>query len=109
MAMDQSKDHFFGRERLLREIVSGVLTPSQPASFSLVGSKLVGKSKLLTHLASPDGPLLGEAWDSWRPYRHQHGDRIVVVMVDCDWQEAQDDLLGHAAELVTKQVRAERI
>ncbi len=50
--MDLSKDQFFGRERLLREIVTGVLAPSQPASFSLVGSKLVGKSKLLGHLAS---------------------------------------------------------
>ena len=76
--MDLSKDQFFGRERLVREIVAGVLAPGQPASFSLVGSKLVGKSKLLGHLASPDGPLLGEAWEQWRPYRYQAGDRVVL-------------------------------
>jgi hypothetical protein len=107
--MDLSKDQFFGRERLLREIVTGVLAPSQPASFSLVGSKLVGKSRLLNHLASPDGPLLGSAWESWRPYRHQDGDRIVVVMVDCEWQDAQDDLLGTVAKRVMAQLQAEHI
>lgn len=107
--MELNKDQFFGRERLVREIVSGVLAPSQPASFSLVGSKLVGKSKLLSHLASPDGPLLGAAWEQWRPFRHQDGDRVVVVVVDCDWQEAQDDLLGHVAERITSQLHAERI
>jgi hypothetical protein len=109
IAMDLNKDQFFGRERLVREIVQGVLAPGQPASFSLVGSKLVGKSKLLGHLAAPDGPLLGDAWEQWRPYRYQAGDRVVVVMVDCDWQEAQDDLLGHVADQVAKQVRGERI
>ena len=46
---------------------------------------------------------------SWRPYRHQDGDRIVVVLVDCDWQEAQDDLLGAVANRVASQVQAERI
>lgn len=109
MSMDLSKDQFFGRERLVREIVTGVLAPSQPASYSLVGSKLVGKSKLLGHLASPNGPLLGDEWESWRPYRYQDGERIVVVRVDCDWQEAQDDLLGHVADRVTQQLRTERI
>lgn len=106
--MDLSKDQFFGRERLVREIVTGVLA-SQPASFSVVGSKLVGKSRLLAHLASPDGPLLGDAWESWRPYRHQDGDRIVVVLVDCDWQDAQDDLLEALATRVAAQLQTERI
>lgn len=107
--MDLSKDQFFGRDRTVREIVAGVLAPSQPASFSLVGSKLVGKSRLLGHLASSDGPLLGDAWESWRPYRYQDGERVVVVMIDCDWQEAQDDLLGHVADRVANQLRSERI
>lgn len=109
IGMDLNKDQFFGRERLVREIVAGVLAPSQPASFSLVGSKLVGKSKLLGHLASADGPLLGAAWEQWRPFRHQDGDRIVPVIVDCEWQEAQDDLLGHVADRIASQLRAERI
>lgn len=107
--MDMSKDQFFGRERVVREIVNGVLAPSQPASFSLVGSKLVGKSKLLGYLASNDGPLLGDAWAELRPYQHQDGNRIVTVLVDCDWQEAQDDLLGTIANRVANQVKAERI
>ncbi len=107
--MERNKDQFFGRERLVREIVTGVLAPGQPASFSLVGSKLVGKSKLLSYLAAPDGPLLGDSWEQWRPYRYQEGDRVVVVMVDCDWQEAQDDLLGHVADRVESHVRNERI
>ena len=106
--MDLSKDQFFGRERLVREIVTGVLAP-QPGSFSLVGSKLVGKSKFLSYLASSDGPLLGEDWEPWRPYRYQDGERVVVVMVDCDWQEAQDDLLGHAASRVMEHLKGERI
>lgn len=107
--MDPNKDQYFGRERLLREIAGGVLARTQPASFSLVGSKLVGKSKTLTYLAAPDGPLLGESWEAWRLPPYQDGDRIVVVLVDCDGQEAQDDLLGHLAERVGKQVRADRI
>ena len=108
--MELSKDQFFGRERVLREIVSGVLTSPQPASFSLVGPKLVGKSRLLHYLASPDGPLLGEAWEAWRPYHYQDGSRIVVVEIDCDWQDAQADLLGHVADRVTHQLQhVERI
>ena len=55
--MERVKDQFFGRERLMREIVAGVLAVPQPASVSLVGSKLAGKSRLLAHLASPQGPL----------------------------------------------------
>lgn len=106
--MELNKDQFFGRERLVREIVTGVLAP-QPASFSLVGSKLVGKSKFLAYLASGDGPLLGEAFEQWRPYRYQDGERVVVVMVDCDWQEAQDDLLGHAASRLAEHLKSERI
>jgi hypothetical protein len=108
--MELSKDHFFGRERVLREIVAGILASPQPASFSLVGPKLAGKSRLLSYLASPNGPLLGEAWEALRPYPYQDGTRIVVVQIDCDWQDAQNDLLGHVAERVMHQLqRVERI
>ena len=56
--MDRVKNEFFGRERLLREVVAGVLA-SQPASFSLVGSKLSGKSRLLDYLATQ---LVDNGW-----------------------------------------------
>ena len=57
---------FFGRDRVIYEMVRGMLAP-QPQSFSLVGPKLVGKSQFLHHLASEDGPLLGEEFAGQRP------------------------------------------
>jgi hypothetical protein len=102
--MERVRQQFYGRERLQREIVAGVLAP-QPGSFSLVGSKLAGKSRLLDHLASPEGALLNEDLADWRPYAFQDANRIVIARVDCDWQDAQDDLLGHIARQMTYQVR----
>ncbi len=108
--MEWTKDQFFGRERVLREIVAGVLASPQPASFSLVGSKLAGKSRLLDHLAGEQGPLRGEAWESWRPYAFVDGDRVIACKVDCDWQDAQGDLLGYAADRLAHQLQTvERI
>jgi hypothetical protein len=107
--MDQVKNQFFGRERLLREVVAGVLAP-QPASFSLVGSKLSGKSRLLDYLATSEGPLLNDEMGDWRPYPFQDANRIVALRIDCDWQDAQDDLLGHIYSRLVHQVReVERI
>lgn len=107
--MDRVKEQFFGRERLLREIVSGVLATPQPASFSLVGSKLTGKSRLLAHLASAQGPLLGDDLADWRPYPFQDGGSVLVLLIDCDWHEAQTDLLGHVADRLTQLTQTERI
>ena len=108
--MEWGKDQFFGRERVLREIVAGVLASPQPASFSLVGSKLAGKTKLLDHLASDQGPLRGEAWESWRPYAFDDGDRVIVCKLDCDWEDAHADLLGFAADRLAHQLQTvERI
>lgn len=107
--MDPRKEQFFGRERVQREIVAGVLAP-QPASFSLVGAKLAGKSHLLNYLAAPTGPLLGDDFADWRPYGFQDAGRVVVTQVDCHWEEAEADLLGHVADRVEHQLRVvERI
>lgn len=107
--MGAVKNRFFGRERLLREIVQGVLA-AQPASFSLVGSKLLGKTQILNHLASPQGPLLNPDTADWRPPRFQDEGRIVVTQIDCDWQEAQEDLLGFVLQTLVRQLRhGERI
>lgn len=108
--MERYKEHFFGREWVLREIVTGVLASPQPASFSLVASKLAGKSRLLTYLASPDGPLLGEAWEAWRPHRFAEANRMIVIKIDCDDAEAQADLLGHLDDRLTHRLKTvERI
>ncbi len=94
---------------MIREIVSGALAP-QPASYSLVGSKLAGKSSLLEYLASPDGPLLGDDSADLRPYAFQDAGRIVVTQIDCAWQEAQQDLLVFLCDRLIRQLRTvERI
>lgn len=95
--VERVKDQFFGRERLMREIVAGVLAVPQPASVSLVGSKLAGKSRLLAHLASPQGPLRSAELADWRPLPFREAERVLVLLVDCDWHEARGDLLGHIA------------
>ena len=102
--MEAIRNRFFGRERLLREIVQGVLGP-QPASFSLVGSKFLGKSQLLDYLASESGPLLNPTMEGWRPPRYLGGDRVVATTVDCDWQEVQQDLMGYIYNHLAEQIR----
>lgn len=107
--MARHQNHFYGRDRLIREIISGVLGP-QPASFSLVGSKLAGKTRLLEHLAAPDGPLLGDDSADLRPYPFEDAGRIIVVLIDCAWQEAQQDLLGFISDRLAHRLRTvERI
>ncbi len=103
--MEAHKNQFFGRQRLLREIVEGVLAP-QPGSFSLVGTKYVGKSMLLAHLAGDEGPLLGDEYAAWRPPRYQDSSRIIVAKLDCDWQECHQDLIGFLSQEVRRRVEA---
>ncbi len=108
--MQPSPDYFYGRERVLREIVTGVLTLPQPASFSLVGAKLMGKSRLLDFLAAEDGPLLGDEWEAWRPLPFREGGRVVVLKIDCDWRDAQSAFLTYVADRVEQHLReVERI
>lgn len=102
--MEAAKNRFFGRERHLQEIAQGVLdTP--PGSFSLVGSKLVGKSKLLDHLASADGPLLCPELEAMRPPMFQDPQRVIILRIDCSWQDAQADLLGLTCSRVEQLLR----
>ena len=96
---------FFGRERVIYEMVRGVLAP-QPQSFSLVGPKLIGKSQFLHYLASEDGPLLGEAFASQRPLAFEDGARVIVTWIDCDWQDARADLIDWMYRQIQRQVRA---
>ena len=93
--MEPSRRPLYGRERVLSELVQGVLAP-QPQSFSLVGPKLIGKTHLLHHLAGEDGPLLSDATAAvaQRPRTFADGTRVVVTWIDCDWQDAQLDLVG---------------
>ena len=108
--MERLLDHFYGRERILREIVTGVLTVPQAASFSLVGAKLIGKSRLLDFLAAEDGPLLGDEWEAWRPPQFRESGRVVVLKIDCDWRDAQSAFLTYVADRVEQHLReVERI
>lgn len=102
--MDPSRKPFFGRERVIFAIVQGALAP-QPRSFSLVGPKLVGKTHLLHYLASEEGPLLGDAFAAQRPRAFQSGAQVLVVRVDCDWQDAQEDLTGWVYQNLQSYVR----
>ena len=44
--METTRKPFYGRDRVIFEIVQGVLAP-QPQSFSVVGPKFIGKTHLL--------------------------------------------------------------
>ena len=94
--MERPERPFFGRDRLIHEVVSGILFP-RPASFSLVGPKLIGKSQLLSHLASPHGPLLDA--EAGR-------ERIMVAQLDCGWLDGQDSVFDFVASRLRQQVRA---
>ncbi len=103
--MDADRNRFFGRDRMLFEITRGLLAP-QPQSFSLVGPKLIGKSQFLHYLASEQGPLLGDAFARQRPAAFEDGAQVIVVWVDCDWQDARADLIGWIYRQVQQQVRS---
>ena len=77
-ASKANEERFNGRARIVRDIVMGVLAEA-PASFSLVGSKMVGKSRLLHFLASDEGPLLGDDFADARPTPFRDAGRTLVV------------------------------
>ena len=90
--IDRIGRRFYGRERPLRKIVSGLLrTP--PISYSLVGACAIGKSALLSQLAADDGPLSAPTFAQWRPQSFQQGDNVEVVQIDCHWALAESCLL----------------
>lgn len=90
--MESVKTRFFGRKRLIEDIVQGVLTPSQPLDFSLVGPKMIGKTRLLNYLASPQGPLRGADGVAIRPERFREGHNIITALYNCDWPDAKANL-----------------
>ena len=101
--MDNVGNRFFGRERIVREIVMGVLAP-QPTSFSIVGTKYTGKTLLLQHLTAPDGPLHGEEFDAWRPAGFADGRAVISTIVDCSWSDVRSDLMGYLVTHVRRQL-----
>ena len=104
--MERLKDQFFGRRRLLQEITEGVLA-NQPASFSLVGTKYVGKSHILNHLLAPQGPLQGDEFAAWRPMRFQEPGSVIALLIDCDWHDAQQDLMSYLYQRLRSHIEIE--
>ena len=101
--MDPTKNRFFGRERVLREITAGVLG-LQPGSFTLVGTKYTGKTSLLHYLAADDGPLMAGEFKEWRPPAFVETARVIVTLLDCSWQEIREDLLGYLVRHLRRQL-----
>jgi hypothetical protein len=106
--MESIKAQFFGRRKLLEDIVEGVLAPTQPLDFSLVGPKMIGKSRLLKYLASPDGPLLGPDPGNWRPERFREGHNIIVGLYNCEWPDAQTNLPNFINHQLRLQLESEK-
>lgn len=84
------QDRLFARAQL-QSIAEGLLA-LQPRNFSLIGAKFMGKTRILTHLAAPDGPLLGDDLEMRRTYE------LIVVYYDCAWPDAATDLLAFLAD-----------
>ncbi len=101
--MESIKARFFGRKTVLQDIVQGLLAPTQPLDFSVVGPTLIGKSRLLAHLSSEAGPLKGPDTFGWRPDRFRDGHNIVVGHYDCDWPAAQE----HLTKFISQRLRAQ--
>lgn len=99
---DTTVKPFFGREKLLREIVQGVLD-AQPMDFALVAPKFCGKTRMLDILVSENGPLLDPEAAPWRQDMFQDHGRAIVLLIDCNWPQANENLLDFLADqLATK-------
>lgn len=96
---------FYGSKALLLEIVQRTLG-EQPQNFALVGPRYLGKTRILRHLASHDGPLFGDEWSSERPGRFADGTRVITVLVDCSWPEVKESFLDALAQRVTASLRS---
>ncbi|GEM_PF-767745 len=53
---DTARAEFFQRKFIVQEVVNGVCGP-RPLDFALIGAKYMGKSRVLRHLASANGPI----------------------------------------------------
>jgi hypothetical protein len=106
--MEPIKTRFFGRRIILEDLVQGVLAPHQPLDFSLVGPRMIGKSRLLKYLASEEGPLCGPDPCGWRPERFRDGNNIVIGHYDCDWPAAQSHLIEFISQSLRMQLEPEK-
>lgn len=97
--MNANTNKFYGRTALLEEIIHRVLA-EKPQNFALIGPRFLGKTRLLNHLGSPEGPLLGKEWEARRPRRFRDGANIVTVLLDCGWPEVRTDFLRSLADAV---------
>ncbi|MCB9142112.1 MAG: winged helix-turn-helix transcriptional regulator [Anaerolineales bacterium] len=104
---DTTVKPFFGRDKLLREIVQGVLD-TQPMDFALVAPKFCGKTRMLDLLVAEDGPLLDHDVAPWRQDKFQDNGRIIVLLIDCNWPRANENLLSFLAEQLATKLHAER-
>lgn len=99
------KIRFFGRTAILQDLVHGVLAPNQPLDYSLVGPKMIGKSRMLKFLADDDGPLKGDDFRHWRPAAFQDGQHVLVAHFDCTWPAAMAHLTRFLSDQLQQQVR----
>ena len=106
--MQSIKARFFGRKTIIQDLVEGVLAPSQPLDYSIVGPKLIGKSRLLKHLASEEGPLRGPDPSGWRPERFRDGHNVIIGHYDCDWPDAQSHLTQFISQRLSMQLQEEK-
>ncbi len=88
------QDKLFPRAQL-QSITEGVLA-TQPRNFSLIGAKFMGKTRILNHLASPNGPLLES------DQAQRLGLDLAVIYFDCAWPKAHEDLLSFLADGVRR-------
>jgi DNA-binding transcriptional MerR regulator len=95
--MHANGELFFDRTLVIHEIAGGALAP-QPASFSLVGPRLSGKSTLLHWLATAEN--LRSALPATDPVITP-----LVILVDCTWA-TPDDLFAHSWQTLSPPTQA---
>ena len=84
-SVSMARAHFFERKPIVQEMVEGILGP-RPLDFALIGAKYMGKSKVLRHLAAPDGPLRKRAAMSYW--------KVIPLYYDCKQLELQRNEQG---------------
>lgn len=98
---------FFGRQKLVREIVQGVLD-EQPQDFALVAPKFCGKTRILDYLAAEDGPLCSRSQTDLRPEKFRDPSRIIALSIDCKQREAQERFREFLADKLSTRLREDR-
>lgn len=102
-----SSKPFFGRQKLLREIVQGVLD-EHPQDFALVAPRFCGKTRILDYLAAEEGPLCSRSEAELRPEKFRDPGRIIALPIDCKQPEAQERFREFLAEQLSSRLREDR-